>query len=93
MNRIVRVVAMKFKAILHIIKYRHGFVVSMSTEEVVNIIKGNDFTVDVYKYSCDDYIMYSCITQLSKMYDDIDLQLLKAKLEAEAEIKHLNKIK
>jgi hypothetical protein len=63
---------------------KHWAMINISKENLVELLKGNEFDVDVFYHGIQPYVFYKLIKCVSNSKDDIDMMLDKAKFEAEA---------
>jgi CRISPR/Cas system-associated protein Cas5 (RAMP superfamily) len=79
----------KFKAKLRVIwgiitgKYKHCFIVYLDTDNLKELVRGNDYAVNSEYFGLRKYIVSKIIKDISDTKDEIDLALDKAQFEAD----------
>jgi len=63
----------------------HWILISVSREEFIKHLKGEDATVDFSYHKLQEYNFYDLVKRLADEKDDVDMMLGKAAFEAEAE--------
>lgn len=80
----------KFKIRLHAAyrilfrKYNHWVILNVSDENLIKLLKDEDFDTDMLYHGVQPYVFYRIIKMVSNSKDDIDMVLDKAKFEADA---------
>lgn len=65
-------------------KYRHFFLVSLTRDDLIELIKDEDYNVAILTHGMRDYNVIKTIKCIADKYDDEDMILMKAEYEADA---------
>ena len=63
---------------------RHFVIISLDKKNLVELIKDEDFEINILTHGLRDYNVMRIIKNIAEKYDDIDMALLKADYEAKA---------
>jgi len=63
----------------------HWILISVSREEFIKHLKGEEVTMDFSYHKLQEYNFYDLIKKIGDQKDDVDMMLGKAAFEAEAE--------
>jgi hypothetical protein len=79
---------LRFTAIYRILfrKYNHWAIINLDDENLVKLLKEEDFTADCIFHGIQSYIFYRMVKKVGNYKSDIDMMLEKAEFEAKASI-------